>query len=150
VSNGTSLDFALEMQLFGLQGAELDFLNTASLVFNLPIGASVTSTGGLSEVGVVASPEPRSVLIVGFPMLLLWGSESGEGPAGSAAIGRALKSANDMAGKQAPALGRRECRSGGAAANESSCGSEQDVPAGSRAGTLPHYPLWDMNRGFGP
>jgi hypothetical protein len=71
VSNGTSLDFALEMQLFGLQGAELDFLNTASLVFNLPTGASVTSTGGLSEGGAVASPEPVSVLIVGFPMLLL-------------------------------------------------------------------------------
>jgi len=52
-------------------------------------------------------------------------------------------------GKQAPALGRREA---GAAARQ----RMRDLVAQSKmfqrdpAGTLPHYPLWDMNRGFGP
>jgi hypothetical protein len=52
-------------------------------------------------------------------------------------------------GKQAPALGRRDV---GAAARQ----RIRDLVAQSEmfqrdpAGTLPHYPLWDMNRGFGP
>ncbi len=52
-------------------------------------------------------------------------------------------------GTQAPALGRRNA---GAAARQ----RMRDVVAQSKmfqsdpAGTLPHYPLWDMNRGFGP
>ena len=53
------------------------------------------------------------------------------------------------AGTQAPALGRRDPAS---AARQ----RMRDVVAQSEmfqrdpAGTLPHYPLWDMNRGFGP
>jgi len=52
-------------------------------------------------------------------------------------------------GIQAPALGRRDA---GAAARQ----RMRNVVAQSKmfqsdpAGTLPHYPLWDMNRGFGP
>jgi hypothetical protein len=52
-------------------------------------------------------------------------------------------------GEQAPALGRRDV---GAAARQ----RMRDVVAQTEmfrrdpAGTLPHYPLWDMNRGFGP
>jgi hypothetical protein len=52
-------------------------------------------------------------------------------------------------GKQASALGRREP---GAAARQ----RMNDLVAQSKlfqrdpVGTLPHYPLWDMNRGFGP
>jgi len=52
-------------------------------------------------------------------------------------------------GKQASALGRRDA---GAAARQ----RMRDLVAQSEmfqrdpAGTLPHYPLWDMNRGFGP
>jgi hypothetical protein len=53
------------------------------------------------------------------------------------------------ADEQAPALGRRDV---GSAARQ----RMRDVVAQSKmfqrdpAGTLPHYPLWDMNRGFGP
>lgn len=53
------------------------------------------------------------------------------------------------AGAGAPALGRREI--GAAAAQRA-----RDLVAQTRmflhdpAATLPHYPLWDMNRGFGP
>ena len=52
------------------------------------------------------------------------------------------------AGKQAPALGRRDI---GTAARR----RMRDLVAQTEMflrdpGTLPHYPLWDMNRGFGP
>ena len=53
------------------------------------------------------------------------------------------------AGMQAPALGRKEA---GAAAKQ----RMRDLVTQTRdfvldpAGALPHYPLWDMNRGFGP
>jgi hypothetical protein len=53
------------------------------------------------------------------------------------------------AGDQAPALGRRDV---GAAARQ----RMRDLVAQTEAfvrdpvGALPHYPLWDMNRGFGP
>jgi hypothetical protein len=53
------------------------------------------------------------------------------------------------AGDQAPALGRRDV---GAAARQ----RMRDLVAQTEgfvrdpAGRLPHYPLWDMNRGFGP
>ncbi len=52
-------------------------------------------------------------------------------------------------GEQAPALGRRDV---GSAARQ----RMRDLVAQTRlfledpANTLPHYPLWDMNRGFGP
>jgi hypothetical protein len=52
-------------------------------------------------------------------------------------------------GDVAPALGRRDV---GVAARKRArdlvVQSEQF--ARDPAGTLPHYPLWDMNRGFGP
>jgi len=53
------------------------------------------------------------------------------------------------AGDQAPALGRRDV---GSAARQ----RRRDLVAQTEAfvrdpaGTLPHYPSWDMNRGFGP
>jgi hypothetical protein len=53
------------------------------------------------------------------------------------------------AGEQAPALGRRDI---GTAARQ----RMRDLVAQTErfmqdpAGALPHYPLWDMNRGFGP
>jgi hypothetical protein len=53
------------------------------------------------------------------------------------------------AGDQAPALGRRDV---GVAARQ----RMRDLVAQTAdfvrdpAGALPHYPLWDMNRGFGP
>ncbi len=53
------------------------------------------------------------------------------------------------AGDQTPALGRRDV---GSAARQ----RMRDLVAQSKefirdpAGTLPHYPAWDMNRGFGP
>jgi DNA-binding MarR family transcriptional regulator len=53
------------------------------------------------------------------------------------------------AGDTAPALGRRDV--GTAAiqrARDLAAQSEEFVR--DPAGTLPHYPLWDMNRGFGP
>jgi hypothetical protein len=71
VTNNTPLDFALEMQLFGAQGAQLDFLNTARLVFDLPPGASVTSIGGFSSVGTLPTPEPPSIMILATAILLL-------------------------------------------------------------------------------
>jgi hypothetical protein len=52
-------------------------------------------------------------------------------------------------GTQAPALGRRDI---GPAARQ----RMRDMVAQSEmfvrdpANALPHYPLWDMNRGFGP
>ncbi len=53
------------------------------------------------------------------------------------------------AGKQAPALGRRDA---GAAARQrmSRLVLQSKMFQRDPAGTLPHYPLWDMNRGFGP
>jgi hypothetical protein len=53
------------------------------------------------------------------------------------------------AGDQAPALGRRDV---GAAARQRMRDLVAQTEAFVRdpAGTLPHYPLWDMNRGFGP
>jgi DNA-binding MarR family transcriptional regulator len=53
------------------------------------------------------------------------------------------------AGKQAPALGRREA---GAAARQrmKDLVTQSEMFQRDPAGTLPHYPLWDMNRGFGP
>jgi hypothetical protein len=53
------------------------------------------------------------------------------------------------AGDQAPALGRRDV---GAAARQRMRDLVAQTEAFVRdpAGTLPHYPAWDMNRGFGP
>lgn len=53
------------------------------------------------------------------------------------------------AGYQSPALGRRDV---GAAARQRMRDLVAQTEAFIRdpAGTLPHYPLWDMNRGFGP
>jgi hypothetical protein len=53
------------------------------------------------------------------------------------------------AGDQAPALGRRDV---GAAARQRMRDLVAQTQAFVRdpAGALPHYPLWDMNRGFGP
>jgi hypothetical protein len=52
-------------------------------------------------------------------------------------------------GKQAPALGRRDV---GAAARQrmGELVAQSEMFHRDPAGTLPHYPLWDMNRGFGP
>jgi hypothetical protein len=53
------------------------------------------------------------------------------------------------AGDRAPALGRRDV---GAAARQRMWDLVSQTEAFVRdpAGSLPHYPLWDMNRGFGP
>jgi hypothetical protein len=53
------------------------------------------------------------------------------------------------AGTQAPALGRRNVA---AAARQRmrDLVAQTEAFVGDPAGTLPHYPLWDMNRGFGP
>ncbi|MGP0074704.1 MAG: hypothetical protein ACLPWF_22560 [Bryobacteraceae bacterium] len=53
------------------------------------------------------------------------------------------------AGDQAPALGRRDV---GAAARQRmrDLVSQTEAFVRDPAGSLPHYPLWDMNRGFGP
>lgn len=53
------------------------------------------------------------------------------------------------AGDQAPALGRRDI---GAAARKRARDLvvQTEMFRSDPAGTLPHYPLWDMNRGFGP
>ena len=53
------------------------------------------------------------------------------------------------AGGQAPALGRRDV---GVAARQRMRDLVAQTEAFVRdpAGTLPHYPAWDMNRGFGP
>jgi hypothetical protein len=56
---------------------------------------------------------------------------------------------NARAGDQAPALGRRDV---GTAARQRMRDLVAQTEAFVRdpAGTLPHYPAWDMNRGFGP
>jgi hypothetical protein len=53
------------------------------------------------------------------------------------------------AGEQTPALGRRDV---GVAARQRlrDLVSQTEAFVRDPAGTLPHYPLWDMNRGFGP
>ena len=53
------------------------------------------------------------------------------------------------AGAQTPALGRLDI---GSAARQRKRDLVIQTEAFMRdpAGTLPHYPLWDMNRGFGP
>jgi len=53
------------------------------------------------------------------------------------------------AGDQAPALGRRDV---GAAARQRmrDLVAQTEAFVSDPAGTLPHFPLWDMNRGFGP
>jgi hypothetical protein len=53
------------------------------------------------------------------------------------------------AGEQAPALGRPDI---GAAARQRTRDlvAQTELFLNDPAGTLPHYPLWDMNRGFGP
>jgi hypothetical protein len=52
-------------------------------------------------------------------------------------------------GTQAPALGRRDV---GAAAKQRmrDRGAQTALFIRDPVGALPHYPLWDMNRGFGP
>lgn len=52
-------------------------------------------------------------------------------------------------GVQAPALGRRDV---GAAARQRvrDMAAQTEMFLEDPAGTLPHYPPWDMNRGFGP
>jgi hypothetical protein len=58
-------------------------------------------------------------------------------------------SGTTRAGAETPALGRRDI---GAAARQRKRDLVMQTEAFMRdpAGTLPHYPLWDMNRGFGP
>ena len=53
------------------------------------------------------------------------------------------------AGGQAPALGRQQVA---AAARQRmrDLVSQTKSFISDPAGTLPHYPMWDMNRGFGP
>jgi hypothetical protein len=53
------------------------------------------------------------------------------------------------AGDQAPALGRRDV---GTAARQRmrDLVAQTEAFVHDPAGALPHYPLWDMNRGFGP
>lgn len=53
------------------------------------------------------------------------------------------------AGNQAPALGRRDV---GAAARQRlrDLVAQTEAFVSDPAAALPHYPLWDMNRGFGP
>jgi len=53
------------------------------------------------------------------------------------------------AGGQMPALGRRDV---GAAARQRARDlvAQTELFEGDPANTLPHYPLWDINRGFGP
>lgn len=53
------------------------------------------------------------------------------------------------AGEQAPALGRRDA---GPAERQRmrDLVAQTEMFLRDPAGTLPHYPLWDMNRGFGP
>jgi hypothetical protein len=53
------------------------------------------------------------------------------------------------AGDMAPALGRRDL---GPAARQRMRDLVAQTEAFVRdpAGALPHFPLWDMNRGFGP
>jgi homoserine acetyltransferase len=53
------------------------------------------------------------------------------------------------AGERAPALGRRDI---GAAARQRmrDLAAQTEMFLRDPAGALPHYPLWDMNRGFGP
>lgn len=53
------------------------------------------------------------------------------------------------AGEEAPALGRREA--GPAALQRMrDLVAQTELFISDPAGSLPHYPLWDMNRGFGP
>ena len=63
--------------------------------------------------------------------------------------GLAPPSGTVRAGDVAPALGRSDL---GAAAKKRASDLVAQTEAFVRdpAGTLPHYPLWDMNRGFGP
>ena len=67
----------------------------------------------------------------------------------SLAIGLTPPPGTVRAGAEVPALGRREI---GAAARQ----RRRDLIAQTQAflrdpaSSLPHYPLWDMNRGFGP
>ncbi len=53
------------------------------------------------------------------------------------------------AGDQAPALGRRDV---GVAARQRmrDLVAQTEAFVADPAGRLPHHPLWDMNRGFGP
>jgi hypothetical protein len=53
------------------------------------------------------------------------------------------------AGSVAPALGRREP---GVAARQRGRDSVEQTKlfVADPEGSLPHYPMWDMNRGFGP
>lgn len=77
----------------------------------------------------------------------LLNTEKGEQPLLSE--GLAPPSGTVRAGDVSPALGRRDI---GSAAKQRA----RDLVAQTEgfvrdpAGTLPHYPLWDMNRGFGP
>jgi hypothetical protein len=52
-------------------------------------------------------------------------------------------------GKAAPALGRRTVASAGRQRMRDLV-AQTEMVLRDPAGTLPHYPLWDMNRGFGP
>jgi hypothetical protein len=53
------------------------------------------------------------------------------------------------AGDQAPALGRRDVGVG-ARQRMRDLVAQTEAFIRDPAGTLPHFPLWDMNRGFGP
>jgi hypothetical protein len=71
-TNGVPQDLVLSMQLGAIQGSLLDFLHSAILVVDLPLGASVTSDGGFAATGAVSSmPEPSSLMILGLATLVL-------------------------------------------------------------------------------
>jgi hypothetical protein len=77
----------------------------------------------------------------------LFNQHSGQGPL--IAEGLLPPPGTVRAGDLAPALGRRDV---GAAARQRARHLVAQTEAFIRdpGGTLPHYPLWDMNRGFGP
>jgi hypothetical protein len=74
-------------------------------------------------------------------------SGDNQGPLLSGALAPAAGTVR--AGHQAPALGRQDV---GAAARQRmrDLAAQTELFVRDPAGALPHYPLWDMNRGFGP
>lgn len=73
------------------------------------------------------------------------------GPGGPSLLAEGLVAppGTARAGQQTPALGRHDI---GAAARKRmrDLVTQNDAFLGDPAAALPHYPLWDMNRGFGP
>jgi hypothetical protein len=70
---GTPFDFGYSLRIAagsGPGGAELDFLHTARLGFELPAGATITSVGGFGS-AVTAVPEPASLALVAAGLVAL-------------------------------------------------------------------------------